>query len=97
MRKVTGDMNKVFTFFLEWDGGTFISQYSSLSLSEAVKRWASSLDMATIGASDESKKNFLIDVDAETAIKVSGLNSVWCITPYIKGRLAMVHIVETIC
>lgn len=88
-------MKKKFTFFLDWDEGTYISQFISVSLDEAIKLWATKLDMSTIGACNTSKEKFLVEVECENAIAISGVESVWCISPTIEGRSAIVHIVDT--
>ncbi|MGH1540721.1 MAG: hypothetical protein ACRBHB_09885 [Arenicella sp.] len=89
------NMQKKYTFFLEWDEGTFISQYSSNSLVESIKSWSMSLDLISIGALSGSKENFLKEIEDETPIAIENVDSVWCITAFIEERLATIYIVET--
>lgn len=86
---------KMYTFFLEFDGGTFISQYKSTSLENAILQWSKKLSLSAIGARDIYKNSFLLDVKKEAVVNVVDVESVWCISPYIGKEIAIVHIIGT--
>lgn len=88
-------MDKTYTFVLDWEGGAYLSQFTSATLDQAIRSWAASIDMTVIGASTESKEKFLASIEYENPVKITGLTSVWCISPSIDGRIGFLHIVRT--
>ncbi|KKJ77352.1 hypothetical protein WH95_06460 [Kiloniella litopenaei] len=83
-----------YTFFLEWDGGTYISQRLSVSLDAAISDWSEDIDMITIGAHEDSKSKFILDLKDETPVAVDEVTSVWCMCVSIEDKLAIIHIIK---
>ncbi len=88
--------DKFFTFLLDFEGGTYISQFHSESLRKACEKWALGLNTSTIALIDESAKSEIrSNLDTEEAIGIEGLTNVWCLTFLIKKELALLHVVLT--
>jgi hypothetical protein len=88
--------NSLFTFILDWKGGTYISQVSSETLNKAITTWADGFSFDEIGVKNIVKSKFIVDVNNEVVEPVNGLKNVWCISPNIGDVMAIVHITETI-
>ena len=84
---------RLFTFVLDWDGGTFVSQNMASSVDESMQKWAGQLDPEQLGTSSEHMCDFLDSVSEETAVPVESLHNVFCFCPTIADRQAVVHIV----
>ncbi len=86
----------LYTFILDYAGGTYVSQVSAQDSIQAVDRWIKQLDLSkdeSIGELDRDRlrKEF----SQEKIGLVDGLKSVWCITVEIKDQVGIVHIVLT--
>ena len=88
---------KLFTFILEWMGGTYIEQVSATNVKEATLGWANNLDFSLIDVLEKYKPEFISDVRNEDIVAIDLLEHIWCITPSINGTLALVNIIETAC
>lgn len=88
-------MGMLYTFVLDWNGGTFVSQCESSCVVDAIKIWSEKFPVESIGASVESGPNFLASLESERPIPVGGLTSVWCVSALIEDSLALIHIVAT--
>jgi len=84
-----------YTFFLEFDGGTFISQLESKALERARDMWVKQVDFFEIGAPEESRSNFEVDAVQEELTVIKDVKNVWCFSPEINGMLAIVHVVKS--
>ena len=86
----------VYTFVLDFRGGTYLSQVEAVDPFEAKAIWASNLDYKNIeGIGKKTKKDLIIQVDDEEPIPIVGLKKVWCISVLLRGHLGMVHYVQT--
>lgn len=85
----------LYTFVLDWGGGTFLSQCESGCINEAVKSWLNKFDVTLLGDGVEATDKFLMSFDGECPTPVNGLASVWCISSIFKDSLAVIHIIET--
>lgn len=85
----------LYTFILGWDSGIFVSQCDSEDVDGAIQKWSVAFDLCSVGASEESKSQFLAGLDGETPVLVDHLMSVWCVCTYIEGLLAVIHIIKT--
>lgn len=83
-------MMNTYTFFMEWNGGTFISQHKSKSIELALTVWLEKID---IGMTKKQKKQLLVNI--EKPIKVNELKSVWCTTSRIEKELVLINIILT--
>ena len=86
----------LYTFVMDYAGGTYVSQVKATSPKSAVKRWASELPVDEIDKFGSASKARLIkDVDDEVPIMIAGLSNVWCSTARIRGKLALINFVRT--
>ena len=74
---------KKFTFIAEYKKGTYISQYESSNLMEALVIWADNLDI-------QFRDNFYSPVSIEK------VDNVWCSSYVIFRSLLLLNIVETV-
>lgn len=94
----------LYTFIMDYRGGTYLSQVRAVSPKSAIKRWAKQLDPKPIKWFGVKAKEELLSSlrEAEewnnkfpfpTAIK--DVINIWCHTALIRGHLALIDIVET--
>lgn len=86
----------LYTFFLEYRGGTYISQVRAASPSSALKSWARKLgniDVWGLGPKSKSEMIEKLQLDAPTAIE--GIQSTWCCTAFLRNHLAVIHFIQT--
>ena len=86
-------MNKLFTFILDYEGGTYISQIRENQLDKAFEKWLGSIDFSEI---DIENSGLLInDVDTNLT-PLDGITNVWCTNFFVGEEFALVNIVETV-
>ncbi|MCP4350393.1 MAG: hypothetical protein GY795_33410 [Desulfobacterales bacterium] len=85
-------MNNLYTFVLDYKGGTYISQVTDNLPEDAVKKWIDKLDPEQIGIKTASK---VISDPDENISPLDTLKNVWCMTFMIDDELALVNIVKT--
>lgn len=86
----------LYTFFLDFQGGTYLSQVRAKSFNDAPKVWAEEGNFADISKLLPDFKGILLaSVDQENAIEIEGLINTWCLTFSIADELALVHFTET--
>jgi hypothetical protein len=86
----------LYTFFLDYKGGTYISQIRAASPSKATEAWARKLKRMTIqGMGDKSKERLAQELSDEVPIPIDGLERTWCSTALIQGQLVLINLVET--
>lgn len=86
----------LYTFFMEFEGGTYISQVAAPSLKLAMRKWANSLDTTQIkGMGPTLKKQVIQEIEGEEATPLEGLKNAWCFALSPKGKFCLVNFVET--
>ncbi len=85
----------LYTFVMDWNGGTYVSQFSGNDVSSTITTWADSIDTNMLDIQPEDKANFVADAKSENAVALDGVSKTWAISPNIKGKMATVNIVET--
>lgn len=85
-----------YTFIAEYKGGTYISQYSSVSLTDALFVWADNLDSQFF--TDKAKIKILEKVkDSDFhPMPIATVDNVWCSSYVIYRSLLLLNIVETV-
>jgi hypothetical protein len=88
---------KLYTFILEYAGGTYISQERAQSVESATAAWARGVSFESIGAHLSQRIAFLQNITDETyvPVPVSGNPGVWCTCIGIGENMALVNIVKT--
>ncbi|MBJ2156632.1 hypothetical protein [Variovorax sp. IB41] len=86
----------LYTFVLEFEGGTYVSQAEAVSVELAPSAWAEGIAPGTIrGMADASVRELREAIAEEVPVQLDGLQEVWCISTLVRGRMALVHFVST--
>ena len=86
----------LYTFILDYQGGTYLSQTAAPSPEHAISNWAKSFDTATVpGFSPEMKEGLIQATSEDRLTTVKGISNTWCMGCTIKDRLIPIHIVKT--
>lgn len=86
----------LYTFFLEYRGGTYVSQVSARSSPLAMKAWARKfmeMNVPELGARSKSDLVEKILRDAPTTL--DGLKNAWCSSALVRSHLALIHFTQT--
>jgi hypothetical protein len=87
----------LFTFIMEYRGGTYLSQIRADTHHAAPAVWAAAGDWSPL---PKSGKKFQVKLFAEIANNepepVEGLANTWCIPALIGKRLALIHFIQTL-
>jgi hypothetical protein len=85
-----------YTFFLEFAGGTYISQVEAASPKLACVLWAKELNPEPIKGLGQNSKSVLIEeIEADEPVAVRNTSNVWCVSALVRGKLALVTLVQT--
>jgi hypothetical protein len=86
----------LFTFILEYAGGTYISQYTALSPKEALYVWASNERAVLTGQWAPLTVDAVFEaLGCRTPCALDNLQYAWCVTAVGAGQLALLNIVKT--
>lgn len=86
----------LYTFVLEFEGGTYVSQVEAASVELAPSAWATAITPGTTqGMPDASLRELCEAIAEQVPVRLDGLQQVWCISPLVRGRMALVHFVLT--
>jgi hypothetical protein len=89
--------NKLFTLYIEFDGGSYLAQAAGRSPRDAVIRWAGSTDDLVLVGLDEAFR-FTVSTqlaDVNRLHAVYGLRNVWAHDFDFGDQLAVFHVIET--
>lgn len=85
----------LFTFYLEYKGGTYISQVRAQSYKSAPKIWAEKLDTTAISQPEKDIKiKLLKSVEEEIPIPIEGISKTWCCS-LLHLNNALAHFTQT--
>ncbi|MDC7685223.1 hypothetical protein PQU92_18220 [Asticcacaulis sp. BYS171W] len=92
-------MPALFTFVVEYDGGTYISQLQAEDVGAALLLWcdkfADSEDIPKKTRKlSKTVREDIIEHEGE-AVLLNGLQNAWCISALRKNKLALINIVKT--
>ncbi len=88
----------LYTFIMEFMGGTYISQINEKSLNRACRKWARTLKVKEIKGLGPKCQTLLIQEMKDKINQPVALNdvqNVWCTSALMKGRWALINIVKT--
>ena len=86
----------LYTFIMEYAGGTYVPQVIAASPNSACVKWAQGLDVSQVsGLGQKSKGPLIEEMKTEAPTAIDGLCSSWCATARIRGELALINIVQT--
>jgi len=86
---------KKFTFITEFRDGTYISQYESDHIQNAISQWATMLDFVKSSKEKEIIKSKMND-DFYKPVRVETVENVWCVSFTVKRSFLLLNIVETV-
>ena len=85
----------LFTFLMEFKGGTYLAQVRESSPRRALRRWLQTLDVDPItGMGAGTKREFLKWLPESGPVRVAGLQNAWCATFTSRSAHALVHFVR---
>ncbi len=87
---------KKFTFLVEFRGGTYISQYKAINLTEALFLWANNVDVPVFTNKIQERIKEKIKEEDFFPIAVKTVDNVWCTSYVIFRSLLLLNIVETV-
>jgi len=85
----------LFTLILEFDGGTYISQFRAASVARAVARYPSYLLCNKAVSSLGVRRRLADALSAENPVAIEGVRNVWCCSASTGKGLALLSIVAT--
>lgn len=86
----------LYTFIMEFKGGTYISQVEASSPSAACVNWAESLDVSKIfGLGLKGKDDLIKYAKEEAPVALRDTLNTWCLRHTIRGRSALINLVQT--
>jgi hypothetical protein len=86
----------LYTFIMDYDGGTYVSQVKAPSPKSACLKWARGLDGEQIkGLGGKSHESLIAEIKDESPTPIHGVLNAWCATALIRGTLALINIVQT--
>ena len=86
----------MYTFIMDFRGGTYISQSLEDSLENAVNKWGLNLDITQINYLTASTKKELLDnlVDTEV-VEIDNMKNVWFFCFSIRTGFIKVNVIKT--
>ena len=88
----------LYSFFMQFRGGTYISQTTATNLNQAVEIWAKTLEVDGIQYLGEKSKQYLIDnldVFFEYLGNIDTVINIWITDFSFKTGIATIHIFKT--
>ncbi|HLX86267.1 MAG TPA: hypothetical protein VKR59_20370 [Terriglobales bacterium] len=85
----------LFTVLLEFDGGTYVSQFRSASANNAVRKYAAELVGNRQLCTPRLRKRLSSAIAEDKPVALSGIRGVWCCSASIGDKLALMNIIET--
>ena len=86
----------LYTFIMEFKGGTYISQVSATSPRLACVKWAKHLKAEEIfGLGQRGQLALIKEMQEEKPVRIHYTKGVWCVSALIRGQLALVNMVRT--
>lgn len=88
----------MFTFVVDYKGGTYVSQVSARNVCVAITAWTRVANWQAMGirVSDSFEKRLARELAEETPVPLEGMTNVWCIAPRLGRSMATVNIVATV-
>jgi hypothetical protein len=89
----------LYTLFLDYRGGTYISQIKASSPLKALTSWADALDYTQVQGIGSKGKVKLKETIKERIVgpptQVEGIKNTWCFSSVLHGHLVLIHITKT--
>ena len=88
-------MNR-YTFFLEYLGGTYVSQINATGILEAPKIWIEALDQEDIFEAKVNFKDELLQSFDIPPTPIEGIKNTWSLSGLVDHNLATIHFTQTV-
>ena len=87
----------LFTFVIDFRGGTYLSQNSAQNVSEASERFCEAIASDSAHPLHAQTRRSIAATLSEGSdwVELAGLNSVWCTSCVISDELALIHMIKT--
>jgi hypothetical protein len=86
----------MYTFLVEYRGGTYISQLPCDTLDKSISEWSKTLVAENIKyLGPLMKKEIAILLKDEEPVKIKGVNNVWLLMLCLKTGTMLIHIIKT--
>ncbi len=86
----------LYTFMLEFNGGSYISQVKASSPKSAIGVWAKKLNTNDItGLGPSGKTQLISSLKEDTPVAIAGVLNTWCSIAWMRGKLAIIYFVKT--
>ncbi len=97
VKEQKGGRMKLYTFLMQYGGGTYIEQVHASDETNAMRIWLKQLNVGTIKGFTEKNREKLIKNDFvdEEPVLIEGCLNIWCFGIRIKKELALVNFVQT--
>ena len=92
----------LYTFIVDYNGGTYISQITAPNPKSAVRSWADNFPIEAVPGLGAKSKQELIRIlqrdeeeDGINYVLIDGLTNTWCASHLVRGKLMSILFVET--
>ncbi|MBI3651800.1 MAG: hypothetical protein HY231_12340 [Acidobacteria bacterium] len=86
----------LYTFIMEYAGGTYISQVRSQSPESAIKKWLKNLvNDSPLELSAKIKIELEQELSDEVPTPIEGISKTWCISSSVQKKMVLVNVVQT--
>ena len=85
----------LFTFVLDYRGGTYISQVSGVSLASAMAKWASTRTERDLTTWKVAHKQLAQLVEGDTPMALDGCQNVWCVSNSTEKGVMLLNVIAT--
>ena len=86
----------LYTFLMDFKGGTYIQQIEDSSPRRACLRWAENLDTSNIeGLGLKGRISLVEQMKDEELTPIKETINVWCVSALIQGSLALITLIRT--
>ncbi len=90
-------MESLFTFIIDYMGGTYVSQVNGNSPDDAMLRWVRTFDFQNVLKIHQDINNILRDIEdvEKTPLALNGMKNIWSFSLLLDDELALVNVVKT--
>lgn len=85
----------LFTLFLEFDGGTYISQFRAASVQDAIAQYSPHVVGNKAISASSLRKRLAESLSAEKPVAIHGVRNVWCCSVSVGKKFALLNVVTT--
>ena len=86
----------LYTFIMEYAGGSYVSQTKAASPKSACVKWAQQLNVSAVeGLGQRSKSELIKEMREGTPTPIRNTLNTWCTTALIRGKVAIITVIHT--